>query len=102
MKFKVKGCLVGKERWVVFGEVCLVEVEMVDVEGFSGVLCEGLGGLVRKVKCFAKTVWWLVCVVGLFQFYWSFISEFGEVCFQLRWRGCRIMCGYGANLCVNN
>ena len=76
MKFKVKGCLVGKERWVVFGEVCLVEVEMVDVEGFSGVLCEGLGGLVRKVKCFAKTVWWLVCVVGLFQFYWNFINEF--------------------------
>jgi len=87
VKVKGKGCFVGKEWWVVFGELAFVEVEMVDVESFSGVLRERLGGLVRRMKCFAKTKRRLVCAVGLFQFYWSFIIEFKRDVFLARMGG---------------
>jgi hypothetical protein len=76
VKIKEHGRLVGKERWVVYGELALVEVETTDVENFNGILRERLGRLVRKTKCFAKTKRRLVCAVGLFQFYWNFINEF--------------------------
>jgi len=76
VKIKEKGRLVGKERWVVYGEVVLEEIETTDVENFNGILRERLGRLVRKTKCFAKTKRQLVCAVGLFQFYWNFINEF--------------------------
>jgi hypothetical protein len=55
VKIKEKGRLVGKERWIVFGDLALVEVETTDVENFNGILRERLGRLVRKTKCFAKT-----------------------------------------------
>ncbi len=76
VKIKEKGRLVGKERWVVYGDLSVVEVETTDVENFNGILRERLGRLVRKTKCFAKTKRRLVCAVGLFQFYWNFINEF--------------------------
>ena len=78
LKIKEKGRLVRKEKWVVYGEVVLGEIETTDVENFNGILRERLGRLVRKTKCFAKTKRRLVCAVGLFQFYWNFINEFGR------------------------
>jgi hypothetical protein len=78
VKIKEKGRLVRKEKWVVFGEVSLGKIETTDVENFNGILRERLGRLVRRTKCFAKTVRRLVCAVGLFQFYWNFINEFGR------------------------
>jgi len=51
VKIKEKGRLVGKERWVVYGDLSLVEVETTDVENFNGILRERLGRLVRKTKC---------------------------------------------------
>jgi hypothetical protein len=76
VKIKEKGRLVRKEKWVVYGEAVLREIETTDVENFNGILRERLGRLVRKTKCFAKTKRRLVCAVGLFQFYWNFINEF--------------------------
>ena len=76
VKIKEKGRLVGKKRWVVYGDLSLVEVKTTDVENFNGILRERLGRLVRKTKCFAKTKRRLVCAVGLFQFYWNFINAF--------------------------
>jgi len=76
VKIKEKGRLVGKERWVVYGELALWDIETTDVENFNGILRERIGRLVRKTKCFAKTEERLVCAVGLFQFYWNFINEF--------------------------
>ena len=76
LKIKEKGRLVRKEKWVVYGEPVLREIETTDVENFNGILRERLGRLVRKTKCFAKTKRRLVCAVGLFQFYWNFINEF--------------------------
>jgi len=76
VKIKEKGRLVGKERWVVYGDVVLEEIETTDVENFNGILHERLGRLARKTKCFAKTKRRLVCAVGLFQFYWNFINKF--------------------------
>jgi len=76
VKIKEKWRLVGKERWIVYGEVVLEEIETTVVENFNGILRERLGRLVRKTKCFAKTKKRLVCAVGLFQFYWNFINEF--------------------------
>lgn len=78
VKIKEKGRLVGKERWVVYGDLALVEIETTDVENFNGILRERLGRLVRKTKCFAKAKRRLVCSIGLFQFYWNFINEFGR------------------------
>ena len=76
LKIKEKGRLVRKEKWVVYGESVLGEIETTDVENFNGILRERVGRLVRKTKCFAKTKRRLVCAVGLFQFYWNFINEF--------------------------
>ncbi len=76
VKIKSHGRLAGKERWVVYGELAIEEVETTDVENFNGILRERLGRLVRKTKCFAKTKRRLVCAVGLFQFYWNFINPF--------------------------
>jgi hypothetical protein len=76
VKIKERGRLVGKERWVVFGEVRLGKIETTDVENFNGILRERLGELVRKTECFAKAKRRLVCCIGLFMFYWNFINEF--------------------------
>jgi hypothetical protein len=76
VKIKERGRLVGKERWVVFGEVRLGKIETTDVENFNGILRERLGRLVRKTKCFAKAKRRLVCCIGLFMFYWNFINPF--------------------------
>lgn len=76
MKIKQGGRLVGKERWVVYGEVVLGKIETTDVENFNSILRERLGRLVRKTKCFAKVKRRLACCIGLFMFYWNFINEF--------------------------
>ena len=76
VKIKQNGHLVRKERWVVYGEPVVSEIETTDVENFNGILRERLGRLVRKTKCFAKSKRRLVCSIGLFQFYWNFINEF--------------------------
>jgi IS1 family transposase len=70
------GRFVGKERWVVYGEPVVSEIEAMDVENFNGILRERLGGLGRKTECFAKAKRRLVCCIGLFMFYWNFINEF--------------------------
>ena len=76
VKIKQGGRLVGKERWVVYGEAVLGEIETTDVENFNSILRERLGRLVRKTKCFAKAKRRLACCIGLFMFYWNFINEF--------------------------
>ena len=76
VKIKQDGHLVRKERWVVYGEPVVSEIETTDVENFNGILRERLGRLVRKTKCFAKAKRRLVCCIGLFMFYWNFINPF--------------------------
>ena len=86
VKIKEKGRLVGKERWVVYGDLTLGEIETTDVENFNGILRERLGRLVRKTKCFAKAKRRLVCSIGLFQFYWTSSMSLGEANLLARWR----------------
>jgi len=64
---------VGKMKLVVCGGPVLGDVETAGVGNFNSVLCECFGRLVRQGKCFFKVKCCLVCVVGLFLFYWSFI-----------------------------
>jgi hypothetical protein len=76
VKIREKGRLVRKERWIVYGEPVVGDIETTDVENFNGILRERLGRLVRKTKCFAKVKRRLVCSITLFQFYWNFVNEF--------------------------
>jgi len=67
---------VGKEKLVVYGESVLGDIEATVVGNFNGVLCVCLGRLVGGCKCFSRVKCRLVCVVGLFLFYWNFINGF--------------------------
>jgi hypothetical protein len=41
LKIKEKGRLVRKEKWVVYGETVLGEIETTDVENFNGYFAKG-------------------------------------------------------------
>jgi len=76
IKIREKGRVVGKEKRVVYCLPGMDDIETTDVENLNGILRERVGRLVRKTKCFPKLKRRLHYAVGLFLFYWDFISEF--------------------------
>jgi len=75
-KVRKSGRVVCKDHVIVYGGLFLRDIETADVENFNGVLCERIGRLVRKSKCFSKVKDRLVGVVEMFRFYWNFINAF--------------------------
>lgn len=75
IKIRENGKVVGKEKRVIYGSPNLDDIETTDVENMNGIMRERIGRLVRKTKCFSKLKRRLHDAVGLFQFYWDFMSE---------------------------
>ena len=76
IKIREKGRVADKEKRIIYGESNMDDIETTDIENFNGILCERIGRLVRKTKCFSKYKRRLECAIQLFQFYWDFINEF--------------------------
>lgn len=75
IKIRESGKVVDNVRRIVYGNPLPDDIDTTNVENFNGILRERIGRIVRKTKCYAKSIDCLSNTVGLFQFYWNFMHQ---------------------------
>ena len=73
IKIKEKGILIAKEKRIIFGNPKIEEIETTYVECHNSCFRGRLSRLIRKTKCFSKSVKQLDNHIALFQFFWNFV-----------------------------
>ena len=74
IKIKEKGRLVEKQKKIIFGNPKIEEIETTYVECHNSIFRGKLSRLVRKTKCYSKSVDQLDNHIAFFQFFWNFVN----------------------------
>lgn len=74
IKIKKNGKLVEKQKRIIFGNPKIEDIETTYVECYNGIFRGRVSRLIRKTKCYSKSVEQLDNHIGFFQFFWNFVN----------------------------